>query len=35
MDQLLNKTPEIRMGSSFASIKENSWFDHLNWVRYK
>lgn len=29
---MLSKTPELRLGSSYASLKANSWFDHLDWV---
>ena len=32
MDQLLNKTSEIRVGGSYAALKANSWFDHFDWV---
>lgn len=32
MDQVLSKTPELRLGSSYASLKANPWFDHLDWV---
>ncbi|CAD8175040.1 unnamed protein product [Paramecium pentaurelia] len=31
IDQLLNKTPEIRLGGSYAALKANSWFDGLDW----
>lgn len=33
MDQMLNKTPEIRLGGSYAALKANAWFDHLDWVK--
>lgn len=29
---MLNKTPEIRVGGSYAALKANSWFDHFDWV---
>lgn len=32
MEQLLNKIPEIRMGSSYASLKANTWFSSFDWV---
>lgn len=32
MDQLLNKTSELRLGSSYAALKANLWFDHFDWV---
>eukprot|EP01017_Pseudomicrothorax_dubius_P021557 TRINITY_DN2320_c0_g2_i2.p1 TRINITY_DN2320_c0_g2~~TRINITY_DN2320_c0_g2_i2.p1 ORF type:complete len:391 (-),score=74.98 TRINITY_DN2320_c0_g2_i2:131-1303(-) len=31
MEQLLSKIPEQRLGSSYASIKANPWFDQLDW----
>ncbi|CAD8190962.1 unnamed protein product [Paramecium octaurelia] len=31
MEQLLNKTPELRLGGSYASLKANSWFDQFDW----
>ncbi|KAM3131653.1 hypothetical protein pb186bvf_016184 [Paramecium bursaria] len=31
MDQLLQKTPELRLGSSFAHLKTNQWFDQFDW----
>ena len=33
MEQLLNKIPEIRLGSSYAALKSNVWFSSLDWVR--
>jgi len=32
IDQLLSKTPEVRMGSNYASLKANPWFETLDWV---
>jgi len=29
---LLNKTPEVRLGGSYAALKANAWFDGLDWV---
>ena len=34
MEQLMSKTPEIRLGSSFAMLKSNKWFNQLDWVIY-
>ncbi|CAD8125704.1 unnamed protein product [Paramecium sonneborni] len=31
MEQLLNKTPELRLGGSYASLKANQWFDQFDW----
>eukprot|EP01017_Pseudomicrothorax_dubius_P048889 TRINITY_DN899_c0_g1_i9.p1 TRINITY_DN899_c0_g1~~TRINITY_DN899_c0_g1_i9.p1 ORF type:complete len:128 (+),score=45.43 TRINITY_DN899_c0_g1_i9:86-469(+) len=31
MEQLLSKVPEQRLGSSYASIKANPWFDNFDW----
>lgn len=30
--QLLNKTPDARLGGSFAGLKANAWFDGFDWV---
>ncbi|KAM3137532.1 hypothetical protein pb186bvf_010322 [Paramecium bursaria] len=30
MEQLLSKTPELRLGSSFASLKNNPFFEHFD-----
>jgi len=32
MIQLLNKVPELRLGSSFAGLKANAWFNNFDWV---
>jgi cGMP-dependent protein kinase len=32
MDQLINKTPELRLGGSYAALKANAWFDQFDWV---
>lgn len=34
MDQMLAKTPELRLGSSYAFLKANQWFDHFDWVHF-
>ena len=34
MEQLLSKTPELRLGSSFASLKNNPFFEHFDFVFY-
>lgn len=31
MEQLLSKIPEIRLGSSYASLKANVWFSSFDW----
>lgn len=33
MQQLLNKTPELRIGRSYAALKANQWFDDFDWDR--
>lgn len=33
MDQLLNRTPELRLGGSYDALKVHSWFDKFDWVR--
>ncbi len=30
--QLINKLPDIRLGSSYASLKANAWFEGFDWV---
>lgn len=30
--QLLSKIPELRLGSSFAALKANAWFNNFDWV---
>ena len=30
-DQLLNKLSELRLGSSYASLKAHPWFDNFDW----
>lgn len=32
MTQLLSKVPELRLGSSFAALKANAWFNNFDWV---
>jgi len=32
MMQLLNKTPELRLGGSYAALKANAWFEKFDWV---
>lgn len=32
MEQLLHKVPEIRLGTSYASLKANPFFGNLDWV---
>ncbi|CAD8115157.1 unnamed protein product [Paramecium sonneborni] len=31
MDQLMNKTPELRLGGSYDALKVHSWFDGFQW----
>lgn len=31
MEQLLSKHPEARLGSSYAALKANAWFDDFDW----
>lgn len=31
MHQLLNRTAEMRLGGSFASLKANVWFEKFDW----
>lgn len=31
--QLLNKTPEARLGGSYANLKASPWFDGFDWVK--
>lgn len=35
MVQLLSKIPELRLGSSFAALKANVWFNNFDWVFIK
>lgn len=32
MGQLLSKTPDARLGGSFAALKANPWFSTFDWV---
>ncbi|CAD8186439.1 unnamed protein product [Paramecium pentaurelia] len=31
IEQLLSKTPEVRLGGSYAALKANNWFDKFDW----
>ena len=33
INQLLNKTPEARLGGSYAALKTHPWFEDLDWVK--
>ncbi|KRX06681.1 Protein kinase-like domain [Pseudocohnilembus persalinus] len=33
MQQLLNKTPELRLGRSYAALKASQWFENFDWDR--
>ena len=32
IEQLLNKTPEARLGGSYAALKAHKWFEKFDWV---
>lgn len=32
IEQMLSKSPEVRLGGSYAALKANSWFDRFDWV---
>jgi len=32
IEQLLSKTPELRLGSSYASLKNNTFFERFDYV---
>ena len=32
IDQLLSKVPELRLGGSYASLKNHPWFSTFDWV---
>ena len=32
IEQLLNRSPDARLGGSYAALKAHSWFDNLDWV---
>jgi hypothetical protein len=32
IEQMLNKTPEVRLGGSYSSIKKNAWFKGFDFV---
>lgn len=34
IDQMLNKVPELRLGGSYASLKNNPWFSNFDWVDF-
>lgn len=34
MEQLLNKVPEIRLGTSYAALKSNPFFSNFDWVYF-
>ena len=33
IEQLLNKTPEVRLGGSYSSLKKNTWFKGFDFVK--
>ena len=32
IEQLLNKTPDLRLGGSYAALKNHQWFQDIDWV---
>jgi hypothetical protein len=32
IEQLMNKTPELRLGGSYTALKAHAWFKDFNWV---
>jgi len=34
IEQLLNRTPEARLGGSFAALRAHPWFESLDWVAF-
>lgn len=32
IEQLLNKSPDARLGGSYATLKAHRWFEKLDWV---
>jgi hypothetical protein len=32
IEQLLNRSPEARLGGSYATLKAHRWFEKLDWV---
>lgn len=32
LEQLMNKTPEVRLGGSYTAIKNHPWFSGFDWV---
>lgn len=34
MEQLLNRSPDARLGGSYAALKAHPWFESLDWVAY-
>lgn len=33
--QLLNRTPDVRLGGSFKNLKSDPWFQSVKWVQFK
>lgn len=31
IEQLLNRSPDARLGGSYAALKAHTWFDNLDW----
>jgi cGMP-dependent protein kinase len=34
IEQLLNRSPEARLGGSYAALKAHKWFEKFDWVGY-
>ena len=32
MEQLLNRSPDARLGGSYAALRAHPWFENLDWV---
>jgi cGMP-dependent protein kinase len=32
IEQLMNKTPEMRLGGNYTALKSHQWFKDFNWV---
>lgn len=33
IEQLLNRSPDARLGGSYAALRAHAWFETLDWVR--
>lgn len=32
IEQLMNKTPELRLGGNYTALRSHSWFKDFDWV---